>query len=430
MAETKPLIIRDPVNGFIRLNDYDFIKLIVESEHFQRLRRISQLGLSMLVYPSATHNRFSHSIGAMQVFWRIFDNLIPSMTISKGEIKDLRKLGTAAILLHDIGHGPFSHASEKVFNFHHEDMSKEIISRSIIADYLRKDGLTPKEITRVISRTAKNKNKLITQLVTSQLDADRLDYLQRDAYFTGVGFCNIDIDRIVNVLVVHQKMDKLNGQAVSLYKGYHSLESFIVTRYLMYQGVYLHKTTRCFEILTRKAIERFVTSSQSETPTELQCLLEGRSPTLKELLELDDYFLYSQLKKWTKSTDPILSELCSRVINRQSLSSIEISQKPVLALAIDRKIRRLIEKSKKDPDYFLFEDDATDTPYKPYKPISMDDEKSPITNIFALDEEDNPKEISDLSAVVHSISQKQYSSRYYFPKELKEEVNMILKRGR
>lgn len=421
-------VIRDPIHGLVRLDEYSLVVKVMDSDFFQRLRRISQLGLSPLVYPSATHNRFGHSIGATYVFWQLFDHLAPSIGTTKGKIAEMRQLGTAAILLHDVGHGPFSHVSERLFNFHHEDLTRNIIVKSEISDILRKEGLNPVEVSRIISRTSKITNRLIVQLISSQLDADRLDYLSRDAYFTGIGFGNVDLERIMNILVVHKGKDRLDGQAVSLYKGYHTLESFIVTRHLMYQGVYLHKTTRCFELMLKKAIQRLAEEKSETIPTELSFLIENRPPSADEILKIDDHYLYSLLRNLIISKDRELGDIAKRIYRRQTLSSIEISQERLgLALEIDRKIRQMVSRNKLDPEFWVFEDNVSDTPYKPYKPISIDDQKSPITNIFTMDESNKLREISDMSNVVSSISKTEYSNRYYFPENLKGEVNKLLK---
>lgn len=421
---------RDPIHGYFKLNEYEFIEPIIASEYFQRLRRIGQLGCSFYVYPSAIHNRFSHSIGATQVFWRLFDGLRPSLGVSKRKAEELRALGTAAMLLHDIGHGPLSHVSEKIFDFRHEDLSKEIMMKTEIADILKRNGIRPPEVARIIDRTVGKDQMILPQLISSQLDADRLDYLKRDAYFTGVGFGNVDLDRISNVLIVHKGDNPLNGLAILLNKGYHAVESYIVTRHLMYQGIYFHKTTRGIEILIRKAVERMV-KEERDIPSELVFLTQKRGPDRENMLPLDDYYFFSLFRKWLNSSDPILRDLSSRIINRHPFSAIEIPPKRMATmLSSATKIERILKRNRYDPQYFSAYDDPSDTPYKTYEPSGQDDKPSGLTNIFALDELGDPKEISQISAVVHSISKTQYSHRFYCPKEIREEVFGVFKKDK
>src|SRR5208337_2020281 len=158
------LHVMDPIHGFIDLTEYDFIAEIIETPEFQRLRRLKQLGFSTLVYPCAEHNRFSHSLGAMQIFWRLFDRIKADITWSD-DVNQLRKFGTAAVLLHDIGHGPFSHSAEDAFDFDHEDIGRDIILSSQISEILERNGLDPLEITRIQKGTADKKYSPLSQLI-------------------------------------------------------------------------------------------------------------------------------------------------------------------------------------------------------------------------------------------------------------------------
>lgn len=425
----KELFVQDPIHGFVDLTEYGFVPEIVETDQFQRLRRISQLGFSYLVYPSACHNRFSHCIGAMQVFWRLFDRLKQRMTCSEEEIGELRKIGTAAVLLHDIGHGPFSHASESALDFDHEQVTKELIGKPPISTALTRHNLDPLSISRVLDGTADQRFVPLSQLVSSQLDVDRLDYLLRDAYFTGIGFGNVDLNRIISTMVLYEK-DPLRGQAVNLYKARFSLESYVLTRHLMYQAVYFHKASRGAELLFRNVIKRVRTlKPKDEVPSELRFMAEEREPTASEIEALDDSLLYAQLWRWSKSDDSILSQLCKRILQRKLLKAIEIPPaKMGFMLDEGQKLVQSIAQDKGfDKDYFCTFDSPTDLPYQPYRPKEPDDERNVITNIFVLDSNGRPEEISRVSDVVESLSHTQYSYRLYCPKEIREDVNKALK---
>lgn len=221
----KRTIIRDPIYGFIDLSHYyPLINKIIETPYFQRLRRLSQLGVSIFVYPSATHSQFNHSLGSMELFARLFDNLYKDKDHDE-EYHRLRKLGIASILLHDIGHGPFSHATESIFGFKHETLSIRIIQEKM-GSLLEQEDIAPKDVVSVISKATVGPEKLLSQLITSQLDVDRLDYLARDIYFTGVGFGGVDLERIMRTLTIYENSGFLEGYAVVEEKGKHSIESY------------------------------------------------------------------------------------------------------------------------------------------------------------------------------------------------------------
>jgi len=425
---TQELLVRDPILGFVDLGEYDFIREIVETPLFQRLRRLNQLGFSPLIYPSACHTRFSHSIGAMHIFWRLFDRLrkfIPNDI----DVDGLRKTGTATVLLHDIGHGPFSHVTEPIFGFNHDDIAKDLICQPPLSDILVKAGINPSDLRKILEGTTPSKLAPLSQLVSSQLDVDRLDYLVRDAYFTGIGFGNIDLDRIISTMILYDK-DPLKGQAVNLYKARFSLESYILTRHLMYQAVYLHKATRGVELVLKSIFKRAkVLKGEIEMPPELSFVSEDRSPKPEELVVLDDNLLYAQIWHWSKAKDPILSQLCNCILHRRLLKAIDIPWDKVAWMYESglKLVNSVAKKKRFDSEYFCPLDNPVDTPYKPYSPKAPDEERSVITNIFVIDKDGGPKEISQVSDVVASLSQTQYLLRLYCPEDIREDVRKILK---
>ena len=318
-------ILNDPIYGFITLK-HGIIYDLIEHPYFQRLRRISQLGLSYLVYPGAYHTRFQHAIGCMYLM-----NKSISQIRNKGHeiTNEEEEALNIAILLHDIGHGPFSHALEKsiVENISHEDLS------SIFMEELNNqfDG----KLTLAIQIFNDNyPKKFLHQLVSSQLDVDRLDYLKRDSFFTGVTEGNIGTERIINML------DVVNDELVVEEKGIYSIEKFLIARRLMYWQVYLHKTVLSSENMLinilKRAKELIINGENIFSTTSLKIFLNKKfilsefkndKSVLENFSQLDDHDIYACLKEWRKEKDFILSNLSGRILDRKPLK-IKIQNTP------------------------------------------------------------------------------------------------------
>lgn len=320
----KKKIINDPIYGFITIPD-DLIFDIIDHPYFQRLRRIKQLGLTDLVYPGALHTRFHHALGAMHLMGLALTNLR-----SKGhEISD-KELQAAqlAVLLHDVGHGPFSHALEYTLlsNTSHEQVSSFIISE------LNKKFDGELELALKIFEDTYER-KFLHQLVSSQLDTDRLDYLQRDCFFTGVSEGTIGADRIIKMLEI------VDDNLVVEEKGIYSIENFLTARRLMYWQVYLHKTTVSAEKMMIKVVERakyLVQKGENLFGTEPLLLFlkndiqitnfKKDESLLRSFIALDDYDLWAGIKTWVSHRDKILSFLSKSLLERK-LFKIELSDK-------------------------------------------------------------------------------------------------------
>ena len=420
---------RDPVHGFIRLDEFDFVLPAISTSSFQRLRRLSQLGLSSTTYPSATHTRFAHCIGVMYVFETVCRHLLAQTDLKSDEQNHLLRVGCASALLHDLGHGPLSHVSEHVLGFSHEEITKQLIDSREIAEVLDKFAIPRGDIKSILNGTAAGPKALLSQLISSQLDADRLDYLVRDAYFTGVGFGNIDLIRILNMLRVHQGSGVLKGYAIALNKGKYSLESYILTRYIMYKDVYFHKATRGAEMLVKAAFTRAKELQSSlPLPAELGFWASGTPPTSDDILGLDDHITYAIISRWAKADDPILSELCNRFLQRKLFKAIDFPKGGIDIYAQGKILEKLAEKHKLNPTYHFLSDTAVGSTYRPYEPAARDNEQSTITNIFVYDEEGVPKEISHLSKVVEALGEKEYINRIYVPEEVVDETKSIFKK--
>ncbi|HCX76788.1 MAG TPA: phosphohydrolase [Algoriphagus sp.] len=346
-------ILNDPVYGFITIPS-ELIFTIIDHPYFQRLRRIKQLGLTDFVYPGALHTRFHHALGAMHLMSITLDNLRNKGT----EISDPEhEAALIAILLHDIGHGPFSHALEYSLlkSVPHEELSLLII------ELLNQELSGKLDLTLRIFKN-QYERKFFHQLVSSQLDIDRLDYLQRDCFFTGVFEGTIGADRIIKM------MDVKDDQVVIEEKGIYSIENFLSARRLMYWQVYLHKTTVSAEKMLINLIQRAkdlkIRGANFPISEEFDYLLgnehtlqdfQSNPDLLKIFLELDDLDLWGAIKLWKKSDDYVLRSI-SRMFLTRNLFKISLKNDPFTKKEIESSKRKAIQKlgiPEEDLDYFF-----------------------------------------------------------------------------
>ncbi|MEI8116906.1 MAG: HD domain-containing protein [Flavobacteriia bacterium] len=359
----KKKIINDPVYGFITIPD-EIIFDILEHPHMQRLRRIMQLGLSHLVYPGANHTRFHHVLGAMH----LMSQAVSTIRRKGHEITSEEERAVClAILLHDIGHGPFSHALEYdiVCGVSHEKIS------SFFIEELSKKFNGQLDMALLIFENKYSK-PFLHQLVSSQLDMDRLDYLNRDSFYSGVSEGIIGTDRLIEMLNVR------DGQLVLEEKGIYSIEKFIVARRLMYWQVYLHKTVVASEFMLIHALRRAkflskrgetIFASPALTFFMKQDITENDFHQRKEVLEnfaqLDDYDIWSAIKVWQSHPDLILSQLSKCLVNRK-LFKIVISKEPFSEerIAAERKrVQDAYNLNENEVDYFVYSDILTNKAY-------------------------------------------------------------------
>jgi HD superfamily phosphohydrolase len=361
----KKKIINDPVYGFISIPT-ELIFDLIEHPYFQRLRYIKQLGMTHLVYPGALHTRFHHALGAMHLMGLAIETLR-----SKGHqiTEDEEEGVTIAILLHDIGHGPFSHALEQtiVQDISHEDISTLLMNKlnvrfngrlSMAIDIF--NGVYPK--------------KFLHELVSGQLDMDRMDYLNRDSFFTGVSEGVISFDRIIKMLNV------VDDHIAVEEKGIYSIEKFLIARRLMYWQVYLHKTVIAAEQLLGKILKRSRELALSgkqlfATPALNHFLVNTISKNdfinkdhhIEIFANLDDTDIMSAVKVWAEDSDPVLSRLC-RMLMQRDLYHVDITNKPVdkkLMTRLTENAKKRFNVSKDDMNYFVFEDTIKNNAYKP-----------------------------------------------------------------
>jgi uncharacterized protein len=356
----KRKIFNDPVYGFINI-PYPILYDLIEHPNFQRLRRIQQLGFTNFVYPGANHTRFQHALGAMH----LMDEAIAVLR-SKGQIitEQESEAVLIAILLHDIGHGPFSHALEKTIV---PDVPHEQLSRLFMEELnLEMNGKLDLAIEIFSNRYPR---KFLCQLVSSQLDMDRLDYLRRDSFFTGVNEGTIGSDRIIKMLTV------ANDELVIEEKGIYSIEKFLVARRLMYWQVYLHKTVLAAENLLVKTLQRVKELSAKgidvyTTPglqyflyqqTDVKSKIKQNNPeTRKQILDqfasLDDHDIMVSAKIWSTHSDKALAMLSKNLVTRK-LFRIEVQNEPFAQSILDEYIAKTIQYLEIEPDvsdYFVF----------------------------------------------------------------------------
>ena len=363
MTSTNKLkILNDPIYGFITIPS-ERIFSIIEHPYFQRLRRISQMGMSYLVYPGAHHTRFHHAIGCVHLMQKAVQILRhKGVMISEAEEEALQ----IAILLHDIGHGPFSHAMEHsiVEGVDHESISL------LFMEEMNRDFNQSLTLALQIFRGTYNR-RFLNQLISSQLDMDRLDYLKRDSFYTGAAEGNINSERLITMLNV------VNDDLVIEEKGIYSVEKFLVARRLMYWQVYLHKTSLVAEQLLirvlKRAKELIEKGEKLNASKSLSYFLYNKigpenftSETLAVFARLDDYDIVSAMKEWQDHEDFVLSNLCKMIINRDLLK-VKIKKKKPSAEKLEKRRIALQEKqniSAEEADYFVFSGEVTNTAYK------------------------------------------------------------------
>ncbi len=361
---TERKIINDPVYGFITV-DHSLLLQIIAHPYYQRLRRIYQMAFAHLVYPGAVHTRLHHSLGS----YHLMCNALTELKSKGIEISEDEQLGSKiAILLHDIGHGPYSHALENVLikNVHHETLSLRIMN-------LLNEEFNGQLQTAIDIFTDNHPKPFLHQLISGQLDVDRMDYLTRDSFFTGVSEGVIGYDRIIKMLTVH------DGELMVEEKAIYSTEKFLVSRRLMYWQVYLHKTVLCAEKMLIKIIERakelisksvIVIASTSKLDLFLHDNVTAASINehINTFSLIDDYDVMSTVKNWMFHEDKILSYLCRSLVDRRLLK-VELRSNAFDEEEIKRLRKHAAKElniSEDETHYVAFTGEATNTTYDPY----------------------------------------------------------------
>ncbi|MBF6626809.1 HD domain-containing protein [Tuanshanicoccus lijuaniae] len=416
-------VFRDPVHGYIHIHDAIILKLI-DTREFQRLRRIKQLGTSSFTFHGAEHSRFNHSLGVYEITRRIIDKFerqYPSVQANDGLWQtDEYMVSLCAALLHDIGHGPFSHTFEGIFNTDHEQLTQQIITspETEINQVLRFFGDDfPRKVAAVINKTYPNQQ--VVQIISSQVDADRMDYLLRDAYYAGVSYGTFDLTRVLRVIRPY------NNQITFDYSGMHAVEDYIVSRYQMYMQVYFHGVSRGMEQVLKSLLHRakicyIENEHQMKQPAGLlKPFLEGNW-TLLDYLQLDDHVMSTYFSMWVYEDDTMLSDLAYRFVNRKPFKSLIISEDDLEALSIALQEQMIVHGF--DPEYYFGINSSFDLPYDYYRP----NQNKQRTQIELLSKTNKLVELSQVSALVNSLAGKfKGDLRLYFPQELIEKIEQI-----
>lgn len=398
-------VFKDPVHRYVHVRDKLIWDLIGTAE-FQRLRRIRQLGTTFFTFHGAEHSRFNHSLGVYEIVRRIIEIFQGREHWDNSE----RLLCLSAALLHDVGHGPFSHSFEKVFHLDHEDWTRKIIiGDTEINKVLKKvSDDFPTKVAEVIAKTYEN--KLVVSLISSQIDADRMDYLQRDAFYTGVSYGHFDMERILRV------MRPTEDQVVIKKSGMHAVEDYIMSRYQMYWQVYFHPVTRSAEVILTKILHRAKKLYEegyqfSLEPKHFYSLFNGNA-SLKDYLALDESVMLFFFQNWMDENDAILKDLCTRFMNRNLFKYIEFN--PNSSYLQLMELMKLFNEAGIDTNYYLEVDSSSDLPYDFYRP-GEEGERIPI---YLLMPNGDLRELSRESEIVESISgKKRTDHKLYYPED-------------
>ena len=409
-------VFRDPVHQYIHVQHQVILDLI-DSKEFQRLRRIKQLGTASLTFHGAEHSRFSHSLGVYEISRRICDIFHRNYAIEKigtgGWDDGERPITLCAALLHDVGHGPYSHTFEHIFQTNHEALTVQIICSPKTEIYQilnRVEAGFPEKVASVIQK--KYPNPQVIQMISSQIDADRMDYLLRDAYFTGTEYGTFDLTRILQVIRPYQ------GGITFGMNGMHAVEDYIVSRYQMYVQVYFHPTSRAMEVILEHLLQR-----AKEVYLENKEIFSNHSPllipflenhfTMDDYLRLDDGVLNTYFNHWLDDSDSLLKDLSYRFLNRKPLKSCRFDNQNQEKLL--QTMRSLVEKTGFNPTYYTAVHSSFDLPYDFYRPES----NKQRTQIELQEKDGTLVELSKVSQLVEALAgQGQGDQRFYFPKEM------------
>ncbi len=384
-------IINDPVYGFITIDD-ELINRIIAHPFYQRLRRINQMAMAHLVYPGAVHSRLHHSLGAYHLMRSALLELTGKGIDISPEEQQASKI---AILLHDIGHGPFSHALEHTLaeGMHHETLSL-MLMHELNAQF---DGKLKLALDIFTNQYHK---KFLHQLISGQLDVDRMDYLTRDSFFTGVSEGVIAYDRILKMLTVQ------NGELMVEEKGIYSIEKFLVSRRLMYWQVYLHKTVLSAEQMLKRIIKRArMIGAECHQPLNDFINNKHTKISLEQFCRIDDVDVMMAIKHWCNHPDKVLSFLCKGIVDR-NLLKIKYYSEPVKADLLQEKLNEAAGKtsmSKEDLEWLVFTGEASSSTY------NFENEK-----IHVLFKDGTVKDISEVDNALINENLKGKVKKYYF----------------
>lgn len=402
----------DPVHQDIVLDgdipEQRLIIDLIDSKEFQRLRRIQQLGITSYTFQGAEGSRFTHSIGAMYVAYKFLN----SITASQSVINQYAPLILVSALLHDIGHGPFSHVTEKIINYHHEDWSCRIIAgdtqvHKILESYKEFPNLA-QSVVQVLQK--KYIPKYVSQLISSQLDCDRCDYLLRDSYMTGTAYGQFALHRIASALAVDEKEDRI---LIVGKKGQTAVEDYLFARYAMYVQVYSHKKNLAARGHLASIVKRAKFAWQTKKDScfmddTMQAWLFDKNVSVEKYLLLDDVLLMYHIKRWCEANDLVLADLAKRFLNRQLFKAYRIpANDPALIKDVHNKACLVAKKKGLDPDYYVGVESTDFRPYE-HEPGSAQQQAS----IMVLGEDGKVHDLSALSLPIGAMVKGNYQTSW------------------
>lgn len=419
-------IIRDPVHDVIafrleRSVDALLFKLLNTVE-VQRLRRIRQLGMASLAYPGADHSRYSHSLGVMETARKIVEQLRRSFYISEEQ----ETVCLTAALLHDLGHGPFSHVFERVTGIHHEDLTHRVVIdpasevNRVLAEH---DSALPRKIIDFLN--CRPTRTFVCDILSSQLDADRLDYLLRDNLMTGSRYGGYDLRWLLVSMTIDSKSDRL---AVT-WKGVSAVEAYLAARYHMYRNVYFHKVVRAGEGMLKLALQRakrLAAQDRLDWPRRednFHKALLGQKLTMEEFIELDDISVMHCFKLWTNASDPTLAALCRGILYRRIFKTIDLSRiEPDRAALMAQAAQHAINQAGGEAAYEMFYDEVNDTPYEIYVP----DVNVAASEILVCDPDGKVTEFASISPMSQALNKELAFRRIHVAPQWKETVESAI----
>ena len=359
LSETK--VLKDPVHSYIHIN-YEVVWNCLDSKEFQRLRRIRQLGGDFQVYPTAEHSRFSHSLGVYEIVRRMVTE-IKSLSVELSEYDKICVM--LAGLLHDVGHGPFSHAFEHVTKHSHEDYTAKIILGETELNQVLTEvsPRLPEDIVSIIEHN--HPNDILNQIISGQLDADRMDYLLRDSYFSATSYGQFDLERILRTMRV-RKIDENKKALVVKYTGIHSVEDYIMARYQMYWQVYYHPVARSYEAVFIQLFNRLkdIFKENKEYFSDMKVLipfLEKSVVSVEEYFKLDENSLLYCCRLIQNKDDEIAADLARRLQNRRLFEYVDYSEENLA------QIKNMLKEQNLDEKYYLRVENVEASVYSPYK---------------------------------------------------------------
>ena len=359
LSETK--VLKDPVHSYIHIN-YEVIWNCLDSKEVQRLRRIRQLGGDFQVYPTAEHSRFSHSLGVYEIVRRMVTE-IKSLSVELSEYDKICVM--LAGLLHDVGHGPFSHAFEHVTKHSHEDYTAKIILGQTELNQVLTEASPrlPEDIVSIIEHN--HPNDILNQIISGQLDADRMDYLLRDSYFSATSYGQFDLERILRTMRV-RKIDENKKALVVKYTGIHSVEDYIMARYQMYWQVYYHPVARSYEAVFIQLFNRLkdIFKENKEYFSDMKVLipfLEKNVVSVEEYFKLDENSLLYCCSLIQDKDDEIAADLARRLQNRRLFEYVDYSEENLA------QIKNMLREQNLDEKYYLRVENVEASVYSPYK---------------------------------------------------------------